>query len=94
MQASAHARDHHYAVRAGFDARRPAARRSTCRAVCNAGAYSVFPWTAGIEALMAGGLLTGPYKLQHYRCEVTARGHAHDAGRPVSRRGAARPRRS
>ena len=57
--ASAHARDHRYAVRAGFDA----AGRLTAmdvRADCNAGAYSVYPWTAGIEALMAGGLLTGP----------------------------------
>ena len=69
--ASAHARDHRYAVRAGFDA----AGRLTAmdvRADCNAGAYSVYPWTAGIEAPMAGGLLTGPYKLDHYRCEVAA----------------------
>ena len=36
------------------------------RIACNAGAYSGFPWTAGIEALMAGGLLTGPYKVAHY----------------------------
>ncbi len=71
MVASAHARDHHYAVRAGFDA----GGRLTAmdvRADCNAGAYSVYPWTAGIEALMAGGLLTGPYKLANYRCEVAA----------------------
>ena len=71
FMASAHARDHRYAVRAGFDA----AGRLTAmdvRADCNAGAYSVYPWTAGIEALMAGGLLTGPYKLDHYRCEVAA----------------------
>src|SRR5580765_3803025 len=71
FMASAHARDHRYAVRAGFDA----AGRVTAldvRADCNAGAYSVYPWTAGIEALMAGGLLTGPYKLDHYRCEVAA----------------------
>jgi aerobic carbon-monoxide dehydrogenase large subunit len=71
MLASAHARDHHYAVRAGFDG---AGRLLglDVRATCNAGAYSVFPWTAGIEALMAGGLLTGPYKLEHYRCDVVA----------------------
>ena len=29
------------------------------RIACNAGAYSVFPWTAGLEALMAGGKLEG-----------------------------------
>jgi carbon-monoxide dehydrogenase large subunit len=88
FQASAHARDHAYVVRAGFaaDGRLLA---MDVRAACNAGAYSVSPWTAGIEALMAGGLLSGPYKLQHYRCEVTAVAtHTTPAG-PY--RGVARP---
>ncbi len=71
LLASAHARDHHYAVRAGFD-RAGGLLAMDVRAACNAGAYSVYPWTAGIEALMAGGLLTGPYKLRHYRCDVVA----------------------
>jgi carbon-monoxide dehydrogenase large subunit len=88
MQASAHARDHHYRVRAGFE-RDGRLRALDVQATCNAGAYSVFPWTAGIEALMAGGLLTGPYKLEHYRCEVTAVAtHTTPAG-PY--RGVARP---
>jgi carbon-monoxide dehydrogenase large subunit len=88
MQASAHARDHHYAVRAGFDATGRLLGLDV-RAACNAGAYSVFPWTAGIEALMAGGLLTGPYKLDTYRCEVVAVAtHTTPAG-PY--RGVARP---
>jgi carbon-monoxide dehydrogenase large subunit len=69
--AAAHARDHVYRVRAGFD-RQGHLLAMDVRADCNAGAYSVYPWTAGIEALMAGGLLTGPYKLHHYRCEVAA----------------------
>ena len=88
MQASAHARDHRYTVRAGFDA---AGRllAMDVDAACNAGAYSVYPWTAGLEALMAGGLLTGPYKLEHYRCRVTAVAtHTAPAG-PY--RGVARP---
>jgi len=88
MLASAHARDHVYAVRAGFDG---AGRLLAldARVHCNAGAYSVTPWTAGIEALMAGGLLTGPYKLEHYRCEVSAVAtHTTPAG-PY--RGVARP---
>jgi carbon-monoxide dehydrogenase large subunit len=88
MQASAHARDHHYAVRAGFE-RDGRLLALDVRAACNAGAYSVSPWTAGIEALMAGGLLSGPYKLQHYRCDVTAVAtHTTPAG-PY--RGVARP---
>ena len=88
MQASAHARDHHYAVRAGFDGGGRLLALAV-RAACNAGAYSVFPWTAGIEALMAGGLMTGPYKLAHYRCDVVAVAtHTTPAG-PY--RGVARP---
>ncbi|HET8531473.1 MAG TPA: xanthine dehydrogenase family protein molybdopterin-binding subunit [Methylomirabilota bacterium] len=86
--ASAHARDHRYEVRAGFgrDGRLLAL---DARIACNAGAYSVFPWTAGIEALMAGGLLAGPYKVPHYRCEVAAVAtHTTPAG-PY--RGVARP---
>ena len=88
FHASAHARDHVYAVRAGFDAEGRLLAMDV-RAACNAGAYSVTPWTAGIEALMAGGLLTGPYKLAHYRCEVSAVAtHTTPAG-PY--RGVARP---
>jgi aerobic carbon-monoxide dehydrogenase large subunit len=71
LLACAHARDHHYTVRAGFDAD-GRLRALDARVLCNTGAYSVFPWTAGIEPLMVGGLLTGPYKLEHYRCDVSA----------------------
>jgi carbon-monoxide dehydrogenase large subunit len=71
LQAAVHARDHVYDIRAGFDAGGRLLALAAC-ALCNAGAYSVYPWTAGLEPLMAGGLLTGPYKLAHYRCDVTA----------------------
>jgi carbon-monoxide dehydrogenase large subunit len=71
LLASAHARDHHYAVRAGFDGDGRVLAMDV-QITCNAGAYSIYPWTAGIEALMAGGLLAGPYKLEHYRAEVVA----------------------
>ena len=83
-----HARDHHYAARAGFDA------DGTLIAVdavlhANVGAYSAPPWTAGIEPLMAGGLLTGPYKLGHYRCDV--KGVATNTTPTGPYRGVARP---
>jgi len=88
LVAAAHARDHHYAVRVGFDRAGRLLAMDT-RIACNAGAYSVYPWTAGLEALMAGGLLAGPYKLAHYRCEVAAVAtHTTPAG-PY--RGVARP---
>jgi carbon-monoxide dehydrogenase large subunit len=86
--ASAHARDHEYAVRAGFD-RDGRLLAIDARIACNAGAYSVYPWTAGLEALMAGGLLAGPYKVASYRCEAAALAtHTTPAG-PY--RGVARP---
>src|SRR5439155_20906107 len=58
-------------------------------AVCNAGAYSVYPWTAGLEPLMAGGLLAGPYRVEHYRCDVA--GVATNTSPAGPYRGVARP---
>lgn len=88
MATALQARDHHYRVRAGFEA------DGTLVAVdavlhANVGAYSSPPWTAGIEPLMAGGLLTGPYKLSHYRCEVL--GVATNTAPTGPYRGVARP---
>ncbi|WP_308819380.1 xanthine dehydrogenase family protein molybdopterin-binding subunit [Pseudonocardia alni] len=88
LLAATHARDHRYLMKAGFDAR---GRLLAVDAdvTCNVGAYSVYPWTAGIEPLMAGGLLTGPYRLDHYRC--TVRGVATNTAPSGPYRGVARP---
>ncbi|MDH4146935.1 MAG: xanthine dehydrogenase family protein molybdopterin-binding subunit [Acidimicrobiia bacterium] len=88
LLAATHARDHRYVVEAGFDAD---GRLLGVRAdvTCNVGAYSVYPWTAGIEPLMAGGLLTGPYKVEHYRCHVA--GVATNTSPSGPYRGVARP---
>lgn len=88
LLAATHARDHRYLMKAGFD------EAGTLLAVeadvsCNVGAYSVYPWTAGIEPLMAGGLLTGPYKLDNYR--ATVRGVATNTAPSGPYRGVARP---
>ncbi len=88
LLAATHARDHRYLMRAAFDG------DGTLLALdadvtCNVGAYSVYPWTAGIEPLMAGGLLSGPYKLDHYRC--TVRGVATNTAPSGPYRGVARP---
>ncbi|MGC5615413.1 xanthine dehydrogenase family protein molybdopterin-binding subunit [Georgenia sp. Z1491] len=88
LQAAAHARDHRYLMKAGFteDGELIALQADI---TCNIGAYSVYPWTAGIEPLMAGGLLTGPYKLANYRC--TTRGVTTNTGYAGPYRGVARP---
>ena len=88
LAAATHARDHRYLITAGF------AADGTLLAIeadvtCNVGAYSVYPWTAGIEPLMAGGLLCGPYRLDNYRC--TVRGVATNTAPSGPYRGVARP---
>ncbi len=88
LQAATHARDHRYLMRAGFSADGKLLGLDA-DITCNAGAYAVYPWTAGIEPLMAGGLLTGPYRLEHYRCAV--RGVATNTAPSGPYRGVARP---
>ncbi|MFH1351183.1 MAG: xanthine dehydrogenase family protein molybdopterin-binding subunit [Pseudomonadota bacterium] len=55
----------------------------------NVGAYSVYPVTAGIEPLQAGGLLPGPYKFQDYFCDTY--GVATNKSPTAPYRGIARP---
>ncbi len=88
LRTATHARDHRYVAEAGFDGD---GRLLAIRAdvTCNVGAYSVYPWTAGIEPLMAGGLLAGPYKVDHYDC--TVRGVATNTAPSGPYRGVARP---
>ncbi len=88
LLAATHARDHRYVMRAGFAAD-GALLALKADVWCNTGAYSVYPWTAGIEPLMAGGLLTGPYKLDNYEC--TVRGVATNTSPSGPYRGVARP---
>src|SRR5207245_2076592 len=88
LLAATHAREHRYVLTAGFSADGTLLGWQA-DVTCNVGAYSVYPWTAGIEPLMAGGLLTGPYRLEHYQCEV--RGVATNTAPSGPYRGVARP---
>lgn len=88
LASATHARDHRYRIRAGFSADGELLAIDA-EVICNTGAYSVYPWTAGIEPLMAGGLLSGPYRLKHYRC--TVQGVATNTSPSGPYRGVARP---
>ncbi|HUY48843.1 MAG TPA: xanthine dehydrogenase family protein molybdopterin-binding subunit [Streptosporangiaceae bacterium] len=88
LLAATHARDHRYLMKAAFSARGDLLAVQA-DITCNVGAYSVYPWTAGIEPLMAGGLLSGPYRLANYQC--TVRGVATNTAPAGPYRGVARP---
>ena len=67
---SAQARDHHYEVTA-HASRDGEILGLEAHVTVNAGAYSVWPWTAAMEAGMASGMLPGPYQIQNYRFRAT-----------------------
>lgn len=67
---AAHARDHRYRVtaHAAADGELLAVEADV---LVDCGAYSVWPWTAAMEAGMAASVLPGPYRLRNYRFTAT-----------------------
>lgn len=43
----------------------------TAEILGDAGAYSIYPWTAALEPMQVAGFLPGPYDLPHYDASVT-----------------------
>lgn len=66
LSASFLAREQHYRARAAFDAEGRILALDT-DVVCDMGAYSCYPFTAGIEPLMASAEMPGVYQLPAYR---------------------------
>ncbi|MGW4391758.1 xanthine dehydrogenase family protein molybdopterin-binding subunit [Streptomyces sp. NPDC004685] len=66
LSASFLAREQHYDVRAAFDADGRILGLDS-DVVCDMGAYSCYPFTAGIEPLMASAEMPGVYKVPAYR---------------------------
>ena len=66
MVGSAHAREHEYemTVHAAPDGELLGLEATV---VVDAGAYSVWPWTAVMDAGMSAGILPGPYRIRNYR---------------------------
>jgi aerobic carbon-monoxide dehydrogenase large subunit len=69
LTAGANTRQHHYRVAAYADARGKILAVDA-EITVDIGAYSVWPFTAGLEGAMAGGNLAGPYALPAYRCRT------------------------
>ncbi len=71
LTGDANCREHHYDITAYTD---DAGQVLGVDAdiLVDAGAYSIWPWTSGVEAGMAGGLLFGPYDIANYRAHAYA----------------------
>lgn len=71
LLASWHSRDHSYELRGAFT-REGVLLGLDADLVCNIGAYSSYPFTFGVEPLMAMDDLPGPYRLPEYRARSRA----------------------
>jgi carbon-monoxide dehydrogenase large subunit len=69
LVAGANTRQHHYKLKAYADDRGKLLGIDA-EITVDIGAYSVWPFTACLEAAQAGGNLPGPYALEGYRCKT------------------------
>lgn len=81
-------REQHYTARGAFDAEGHLLALDT-DVICDMGAYSTYPGTAGIEPMMASTEMPGVYKVPAYR--VRARGIASNKAPTAAYRGVSRP---
>ncbi|GAB2782245.1 xanthine dehydrogenase family protein molybdopterin-binding subunit [Streptomyces daliensis] len=88
LTASFLAREQHYDVRAAFDGDGRVLGLDAA-VVCDMGAYSCYPFTAGIEPLMASAEMPGVYKVPAYR--VRARAVTTNKAPTAPYRGVSRP---
>jgi aerobic carbon-monoxide dehydrogenase large subunit len=71
LSANANCREHHYVITAYADTG-GRLLGIDCEACVDAGAYSVYPTSAALEAGMIPSLLPGPYDFDAYRCRAAA----------------------
>ncbi|QKV96469.1 xanthine dehydrogenase family protein [Streptomyces sp. NA02950] len=88
MVATTQGRDHHYRL-TGHAAADGELLALEADIVVDAGAYSVHPWTATMDASMTSAMLPGPYRVRNYR--YTARSVATHTTPLGPCRGVARP---
>jgi carbon-monoxide dehydrogenase large subunit len=71
LTANANCREHHYRI-TGYADREGRLLAVDCVANVDAGAYSVYPTSAALEAAQVSSLLPGPYDFSVYRCRAAA----------------------
>ncbi len=88
LTSSWHSRDQVYRVKGGFSAEGDLLALDA-EIACDVGAWSCYPFTWGVEPLMAMGEMCGPYKVAHYR--VRTRGESSFRCPVAPYRGVSRP---
>lgn len=66
---NANCREHHYDITA-YAAQDGRLLALACEATVDAGAYSLYPFSACLEAAQIASILPGPYTMQAYRCRT------------------------
>jgi aerobic carbon-monoxide dehydrogenase large subunit len=69
LTATANCREHHYVVTAYAD-REGRLLGLDAEAIVDAGAYSIYPFSACLEAAQVASILPGPYMLPAYQCKT------------------------
>ena len=69
LTANANCREHDYDITLYAD-RDGRLLAIDCDATVDSGAYSLYPFSACLEAAQVGSILPGPYKMEHYRCRT------------------------
>ena len=69
LTANANCREHDYDITLYAD-RDGRLLAIDCEATVDSGAYSLYPFSACLEAAQVGSILPGPYKMQRYRCRT------------------------
>ena len=71
LTGNANCREHHYVI-TGHAAADGRLLGIECEAHVDAGAYSVYPFSAGLEPAQVGSILPGPYVFEGYHCRTWA----------------------
>lgn len=69
LTGGANCREHHYEI-TGYAAADGELLAVECEAVVDSGAYSIYPFSACLEAAQVASILPGPYKMRGYRCST------------------------
>jgi aerobic carbon-monoxide dehydrogenase large subunit len=71
LSANSNCREHHYRI-TGYATAEGKLLGIDCDALVDAGAYSSYPVSAGLEAAQVVNILPGPYDFSSYRCRAAA----------------------